>query len=401
MKHSKAIDVVVHGATGYTGQLICEYLATRANDMPLTWAISGRNQQKLAALAEQLPGANKPRVIVADSLDTDSVDELAASARVVIAVAGPYLFYGEALVCACANNATDYVDLAGEAIWIRSMIEKYQDAAKATGSRIVHSCGFDSIPSDLGIFKLQQLASQLIDAPFKRVKGRVDNLVGGPSGGTIRSILASVEATANDERLGLVMQSPYALCPGFDGPEQPNGNIPKYDEELGSWNAAFIMAEINTKNVHRTNMLLNHAYSPEFLYDEMVATGPGSEGEALAQALSHFDNMLSSDGSGPQPGEGPTREERENGSFTLSYHGIHGGEVAATVRVSGSQDPGYGTTSRMIVESALCLLLDDVQTGGGIWSAASCMGDKLTDRLEKTNVLTFDLGALASSHSMG
>ncbi|MEM8562593.1 MAG: saccharopine dehydrogenase NADP-binding domain-containing protein, partial [Pseudomonadota bacterium] len=292
---TKEFDLIVHGATGYTGRIICEYLAGIAHAKDVSWAISGRSEAKLTALAKRLGPQNPPEVIVAHSLQADSMADLVPRTQVIIATVGPYLLFGEELVAACAKAGTDYVDLAGEASWIRSMIDKYGADAASSGARIVHSCGFDSIPTDVGVYKLQSIALDKLGRPFSRVKGRVEELIGEPSGGTIHSILASLKASAKDEKLAALLRNPYALCPGFQGPKQPKAHLPVFDSEFDSWNAAFVMAEINTKTLHRSNSLLSHRYGTDFLYDEMLVTGPGEAGKAAAEKASDFSSMFSPD----------------------------------------------------------------------------------------------------------
>ncbi len=386
MTDTKDIDIAIYGATGFTGQLIAEYLSEQGE---AKFAIAGRNAKKLAWVKADLDLPGDVEMIVADAGDEAALAEMAKRSHVVIAAAGPYQHYGENLIAACAQNGTDYVDLAGESNWIRAMIDKYDAVAKASGARIVNSSGFDSIPSDLGILHLQNLAQSKGKDAFSRVKGRVEAMQGIASGGTVASIMAEMGAASKDPVVAQLITSPYALTPGFEGPEQPNGNVVKFDEDLNSWAAPFIMAAINTKNVHRTNFLQEHAYGQEFQYDEMTMTGPGDEGQALATQMADPAAMLGAPGEQPKPGEGPSPEEREAGYFTLAFHGSNAQGESGTVRVSGFQDPGYGCTSKMISQAALCLLKDDVETGGGFATPAAAMGEKLINRLSETGVLKF------------
>ena len=324
-----------------------------------------------------------------DAADEAGLRDLAKRTKVIITAIGPYTHYGKPLVAACASAGTDYVDLTGESNFIREMIDTYSAQAVESGARIVHSCGFDSIPSDLGVFRLQQLATEHLGAPFERVKGRVEGMQGAASGGTIASMMAVGQAAEENPEIAAQMVSPYFLAVGFEGPTQPAGNEAVNDEELGSWSGPFVMAEINTKNVHRSNMLLNHSYGKGFLYDEMMFTGPGAEGEAIAKAIAADPlGTFVGEGEPPTPGEGPSKEERDAGDFTIAYHGsAHGKSI--TVRVAGFQDPGYGSTSKQLAESALCLLRDDVPTGGGIWTPASAMAMPLIQRLQEQGVVSF------------
>lgn len=387
MEHKKDIDIAIFGATGFTGQLITEYLAEQEE---LSMAIAGRNAEKLASVKSDLNLDPDTEIIIADATDTSGLERLAQRSKVVIAAAGPYQHYGEALIAACAEHGTDYVDLAGESNWIRAMIDKYGPAAKASGARIVNSSGFDSIPSDLGIHQLQDLGKAEYGQPFKRVKGRVEAMQGVASGGTVASIMAEMGAASQDPAVASLIQSPYALSPGFEGPEQPNGDVVKFDEDLNSWASPFIMAAINTKTVHRSSFLLDHAYGKDFLYDEMTMTGPGEDGEELARQMADPSAMLNPEGGMPQPGEGPSLEEREAGHFTIAYHGKNTDGQSGVVRVTGFQDPGYGCTSKIISQAALCLLLDEVETEGGFWTPAAAMGKQLISRLGETGVLKFE-----------
>lgn len=383
----KNLDVVVYGATGFTGQLIAKYLQSAYHDSDLKWGISGRNGHKLETVKQSLGINSDIPTIIADSNEAASLAELAQTTKVVIAAAGPYQLYGESLIAACVEAGTDYVDLCGEPTWMRQMIDKYGEAAKASGANIVHSCGFDSIPSDLGIWKLQQLAKTQFGKPLSRVKGRVEAMQGGPSGGTVASFMVSKQSAAKDPTLGALMFDPFALTPGQRGAEQPNGNQPRFDKDLNSWATPFVMAIINTKNVHRTNALLGYPYGEGFRYDEMIATGPGDKGEQIANALAKGDGLVGG-GDAPKPGEGPSPEEQESGFFTLGFHGFDDGNHLC-VRVSGDKDPGYGCTSMMITEAALCLLEQGDTLKGGFWTPASAMAAPLITRLEQKQVLSF------------
>ncbi len=387
MTQEKDIDIAVFGATGFTGNLIVEYLGKQGD---AKFVLAGRNADKLVATKTELGLSDDVETIVADAGDAEALQGLAQRAKVVIAAAGPYQHYGEKLIAACAQNGTDYVDLAGESNWIRAMIDKYDGVAKGSGARIINSSGFDSIPSDLGILQLQNKGRETFGQSFTRVKGRVEAIHGVASGGTVASIMAEMGAASQDENIAALIQSPYALAPGFEGPTQPDSDSVKFDEDLNSWASPFIMAAINTKTVHRSNHLQNHAYGEDFRYDEMTMTGPGEDGEKLAQQMADPGAMLSPDGETPQPGDGPSLEEREAGHFTIAFHGVNSDAQRGVVRVTGFQDPGYGCTSKMISQAALCLLKDNVETQGGFWTPAAGLGEKLIDRLGNTGVLKFE-----------
>src|SRR6476469_7500264 len=283
---SSKFDIVVYGATGFTGQLIAEYLATRYNDdANLKWAMAGRSKEKLAAVREAIGAPADTPLIVADASDVGSLKAMVAQTTSVITTVGPYQLYGNELIATCAETGTDYLDLCGEPVWMRQMIEKHEATAKASGARILFSCGFDSIPFELGTFFVQEEAKRAFGAPAPRVKGRVRDMRGTLSGGTAASARAQFEAVARDLSLVAILNDPFALTPGFRGPKQPKGNKIVFEEDLQSWTAPFMMALINTRNVHRSNMLMGFPYGKDFIYDEMVLTGPGEKGEANARKV--------------------------------------------------------------------------------------------------------------------
>lgn len=379
-------DIIVYGATGFTGQLVAEYLGSR--DHGVTWAMAGRSLTKLEGVRDDL-GIDVP-LITADADDAASLRAMCDRAKVVLTTVGPYQLYGEPLVAACAASGTAYVDLCGEPAWMRHMIDAHEAQAKLTGSRIVFSGGFDSIPFDLGVWTLQQAAIARFGRPFPRVKGRVIAMKGTFSGGTFASARATMAAAAKDPSIFKLMIDPFALTPGFSGPAQPKGLVPEYDEALGAWTAPFVMAAINTKNVHRTNALLGHPYGTDFTYDEMmVAPGLGDIGKAAAEAIAKF-NPIGGD-KGPAPGEGPSREERENGHYEIAFLGQMPSGERLRATITGDRDPGYGSTSKMIAETAICLV-KDVAGDGGIWTPGALMAEPLVARLTANAGLTFAVG---------
>ena len=389
MPQSREFDIIVYGATGYTGRLVAEYLQSQyGNGAELKWAMAGRSGIKLAAVREEMGLPENTHLITANSDDFYSLRSLARRARVVITTVGPYQLYGEQLVKACIDAGTDYVDLCGEPLWMRAMIEQHELDAMGSGARIVFSCGFDSIPSDLGILKLQNAAKEKFGKPLPRVKGRVRKMVGTFSGGTAASLTASMAEIQADPSLMQHMINPYSLAPGFTGPEQPFGNKPEYDDTLEMWVAPFIMAAINTKTVHRSNAMMNHAYGANFVYDEMMVTGPGDDGKAAAEAVAGANPFGDEP---PKPGEGPSKEEREAGHYDILYVGLGENGERLDVAVTGDKDPGYGSTCKMLAESAICLINDCADTPGGIWTTAPAMGQKLIDRLVANAGMTFDI----------
>lgn len=378
-------DVIVYGATGYTGRLVAEYIAG-AYPQGVRWAMAGRSLTKLQEVRAEMEISADVPLITANADDPASLRAMCERTTVVITTVGPYQLYGSDLVAACAATGTAYVDLCGEPGWMRRMIDAHHEQAKASGARIVFSCGFDSIPFDLGVLTLQEAAMARFGRPAPRVKGRVRTMKGGFSGGTAASLKATMAAAAKDPSLIALLASPFALTPGHKGAHQPTGLIPEYDTTIDAWVAPFVMAPINTKNVHRTNFLLGQRYGDDFVYDEMMVAGLGEMGKAAAEALAKL-NPLAGD-KGPKPGEGPTKEERENGSYDVLFAGLMPDGTRIDAVVTGDRDPGYGSTSRMLAESALCLV-QDVEGEGGIWTPGALMGPELRKRLIARAGMTF------------
>ena len=378
---NREFDIIVYGASGFTGRLVAEYLTVRGIK---GWAMAGRSEAKLAEVRDLVGAPADTSLIVADASAPDTLTAMCNRARVIITTVGPYQLYGKELVAACAATGTDYVDLCGEPAWMREMIDAHDAAAKASGARIVFSCGFDSIPFDLGVWFLQQEAVKRFGRPAPRVKGRVRKMAGGASGGTIASLTETMKAAARNPKIIGLLKSSFALTPGFQGPSQPSGLIPEYDSASGSWAAPFVMAPINTKNVHRSNFLLGHAYGADFVYDEMMLTTIGDAGRAMAEAIAKANPFGDSK---LKPGEGPSKEERENGFYDVLFIGEMPDGGSVRVGVTGDRDPGYGSTSKMIAESALTLL--ETQSDGGIFTPGGLMPEPLLTRLEAHAGLTF------------
>ena len=390
---SSQLDIVVYGATGFTGQLVAEYLAARyAGKSDPKWAMAGRSLDKLAAVRDAIGAPADTPLIVADAGDPASLQAMVEQTRSVLTTVGPYQLYGSELVAACAASGTDYLDLCGEPVWMRQMIDAHQATAQASGARIVFSCGFDSLPFELGVFFVQETAKQVLGAPVSRVKGRVRNMKGTFSGGTAASIKATFAAAAKDLSLVALLRNPFVLTPGFEGPKQPPGNKPLFDPDLDAWTAPFVMSTINTRNVHRSNLLMGFPYGRDFVYDEMVLTGGGEKGEANAKLVVAANAEMGGPG-GPKPGEGPSREQRESGLYDLLFVGLGEGGRQIRVAVRGDRDPGYGSTSKMIAECAVCLLREAPEVPGGIWTPGAAMRSRLIKRLVDNAGLTFEVEA--------
>ena len=387
MKSKRELGIVIYGATGYTGRLVVEYFNRQYGvDGDISWAMAGRSLDKLISVRDELGVDESVPLVVADAADQQSLEAMVQRAAIILTTVGPYQLYGSELVAACASFGTDYVDLCGEPVWMHQMINQHTQAAMESGARIIFSCGFDSIPFDMGVFFLQQTAISRMAKTASRVKGRVRQMKGSFSGGTQASFTATMAAAGRDPAVIEVLKDPFALSNNHPGPEQPRGNQPFFDDALQSWVAPFVMASINTKNIHRSNLLLGHQYGANFVYDEMFVTGPGDAGEKLARAMATGnalgDKVL-------QPGEGPSKEERDNGGFDILMIGEadDGGEVR--ISVTGDCDPGYGSTSKMVAESAICLLRNADIVEGGIWTPAPAMGSLLIRRLRDFAGLTF------------
>ncbi|MEQ1753297.1 MAG: saccharopine dehydrogenase NADP-binding domain-containing protein [Micropepsaceae bacterium] len=376
---SREFDIVVYGASGYTGRLVAEYLVGSGSG--IKWAMAGRSEAKLAEVGDVINAPKSTPLLVADAGDVTALKALAARTRVVLTTAGPYQLYGDELVAACASEGTDYVDLTGEPNWIAKMIGLHEAAAKQSGARLVFSCGFDSVPFDLGVYFIEREAKKRFGEYAPRVRGRVRAINGGLSGGTMASGTATAAAVKKDRSVALVLMDPFALTPGFKGPAQPDLNASYEDKITGSWVVPFMMAGINTKAVHRSNFLLGHVWGKDFVYDEMMMTkGPGN-----AQGAGF------STGRPLKPGEGPSRAERDAGFYDLLFIAQYPDGRMLRGSVKGDRDPGYGSTSKIISESAICLArdVDRAQTPGGCWTPTAAMGEALMKRLETRAGLTF------------
>jgi short subunit dehydrogenase-like uncharacterized protein len=391
MNSSSKFDIVIYGATGFTGQLVAEYLATHYRDgRPLKWAMAGRSLDKLKSVRDAVGAPADTPLIVADASDAASLQAMIDQTKSIVTTVGPYLLYGNELVAACAASGTDYFDLCGETPWMRRMIDAHEATARRSGARIVFSCGYDSLPFELGVFCCEEAAKKTLGVPVSRVKGRIRAMKGTFSGGTAASGRALFEAAAKDPGLLALMRDPFSLTPGFQGPKQPPGNKPMLDEDLHAWVTPFFMANINTRNVHRSNMLMGFPYGRDFVYDEMQITGPGEEGEALARRILAASNKMATSAV-PKPGEGPSKEERETGYYDLLFVGIAPDGRQVRVAVRGDRDPGYGSTSRMIAECAICLLRDTPELSAGIWTPGAAMGNRLIKRLVEHAGMTFQV----------
>ncbi|HAR74820.1 MAG TPA: saccharopine dehydrogenase [Psychrobacter sp.] len=403
--------VVLYGATSFVGQITAHYLAEFLSTNKdkggntVTWAIAGRDEEKLNELQSKL--VSKVDIIIANSDDAASLDTMTEQTQVIISTVGPYLKYGEPLIKSCVDNGTDYVDLTGEAIFIKDMMDKYQEDAKQSGARIVNSCGFDSIPSDLGVYFTQKQAEAKFDSACDVIHMRVKAAKGGLSGGTIASMATIFEEVGQDKSRRKQVANPYLLNDDKNAPNVRQSNVskPEYDSEHKRWLAPFVMASINTRIVHRSNQLLGYEYGRDFRYDEAMWMKDGIKGKLTSYALSAGllgfatammitpSRELLSKHVLPKSGSGPSEEEQENGYFDIRLFGKTANQETIITKVTGDKDPGYGSTSRMLSQAALCLAQDISKetVGGGFWTPASAMGDKLLARLEDHAGLSFDV----------
>ena len=387
MSNLNKYDFVIYGATGFTGKLVVEYAINQyASNNEISWAIAGRNNEKLEHVQEKYNLPSNIGKIVVDSNDQNSIDEMVSQTKCVLTTVGPYQLYGEKIVKTCISTGTDYVDLCGEPGFMHKIISECSAEAKETGARIVFSCGFDSIPFDLGVLFVQEEVMAKLNKYASSVRGRVRAMNGEFSGGTAASMKATMAALQSNPELINILVNPHALCDGMQGVQQDDDSKPVYDEELDTWVAPFFMAPINTKNIHRSNKLMNHIYGENFKYNEMWIQGSGEEGKAAAEFITTMNPL----GDAPEPGDGPSRESRENGNYDVLFCADVDGETIKA-SVSGDMDPGYGSTSKMITESAVCLVKDCENLAGGIYTPAASMGKKLIKRLESSAGLTFKL----------
>lgn len=402
---SRQYDVVVLGATGFTGKWVAKHLFDTYESKDLSWAIAGRNADKLTEVREFIGDSNSDiGSIVADSNDEASLQKLVSQTKVVISTVGPYAHYGSLLVKVCTESGTHYVDLTGEVPWMRSMIDEHHIAAEKSGAKIVHSCGFDSIPSDMGTFFVQQQANERFGSPLKNIRFSLTKAKGGISGGTFASMINIIKEAVSNKQVRKILFNPYSLnpSPSFKGPDKPDQKGVEYSKELGKWTAPFMMAGINTRIVRRSNALMNFAYGEDFSYTETMPTGAGASGYLMAKAISSAIKsiaFMSISALGrsilgvflPNQGDGPKVDPDNPGFYLLQFNGetAKGDSMVATVY--GDADPGYGSTSKMLAEAGVCLAKDKLATVGGFWTPASALGESLLARLKSNAGLEFKI----------
>jgi short subunit dehydrogenase-like uncharacterized protein len=398
MSAQRELDVVLFGATSYVGRLCAEYLAGSAPPEARI-GLAARSPERLRELQASLGArATQWPALIADTTDPRSLAELAASTNTLLSTVGPYRRYGLPVVQACAAAGTHYADLTGEVLFMREAIDRFDAVAAASGARIVHSCGFDSIPSDLGVQLLHEAAMADGAGELEDTTLVVRTMRGGPSGGTIASLQGELDAARSDREMARLLADPYALSPdrGAEprlGDERDLRGV-RHDADLGRWVGPFVMSSINTRVVRRSNALQGWPYGPRFRYSEVMGFGSGPlaavqagmfagvvgaliGGLSVPAVRAALDRVL------PAPGEGPSERKREHGSFRIEIHARTSSGARYLCRVAAQGDPGYKATSVMFGESALCLALDAerLPQRAGVLTPATAMGDALVRRL--------------------
>ncbi|MCV7175246.1 saccharopine dehydrogenase family protein [Mycolicibacterium sphagni] len=405
----REFDIVVYGATGFVGKLTAEYLARAGGDIRI--ALAGRSPDKLLAVREMLgESAQSWPILTADAASPSSLNDMAARTRVVITTVGPYTRYGLPLVAACAAAGTDYADLTGEAMFVRQSIDDYHKQAIDTGARIVHACGFDSIPSDMSVYALYRQARQDGTGELGDTDFVLRGFSGGVSGGTVASMIEVFRASSNDPNTRRMLEDPYTLSqdravepelgPQPDLPWRRGRNIAP--ELAGVWTTGFVMAMYNTRIVRRSNALLHYAYGRRFRYAENMSVGSSVAAPVASALASVANNGVVATGSrffrflprrlvdriAPKPGTGPSEQTRDRGYYRAETYTTTttGARYRATISQQG--DPGYKATSVMLGECGLALALDRDKLSDlrGVLTPAAAMGDALLERFPDAGI---------------
>ena len=399
---TREFDLIVWGATGFMGRLVCEYIFNNYKNKNIRWAIGGRNITKLESVQSEVVDSSIP-IILADSYDENSISSMVSRTKVICSTVGPYSLYGSLLVDLCVKNKTHYCDITGEVQWIRKMIDLNHNMAISNKVKIVHCCGFDSIPSDMGVFFINEELSKIKKNDISRINMRVAGVKGGLSGGTYASMINILKEAHSNPNIFKILSHPYALNPknNMEGPDIKDLRTIKYDKTSKSWIIPFLMAGINTKIVRRSNALTNYIYGKNFIYDEATLTGDGISGRIKAfLAIIPLSLISAKPGSPinkllnyflPKPGEGPSREKRKQGYFNLRFYIRHVDGNKSFAKVTGDMDPGYGSTSKMLAESALCLAYDKLPKSYGVLTPSVAMGNSILRRLKNKAGLDFIL----------
>ncbi|EAT11579.1 saccharopine dehydrogenase [Bermanella marisrubri] len=398
-------DIIIFGATSFVGDILTGYMhKTYGTNGEIKWAMAGRSESKLQAIKSKHGAQDVPHFI-ADASNEEQLKTLADKARVIVSTVGPYALYGEPLVKVCVESGTDYCDLTGEVQWYKRMVDKYEAKAKETGARIVHCSGFDSIPSDLGVYFTQQQAQKTFGEMCHQIDMRVAKLKGGASGGTVASMMNIAKEAAKDPKLRKELQNPYSICPSDHGFKTRQHNVggAEFDENVDGWIGPFVMAAVNTRVVHRSNVLQDKAYGQDFKYSEAMMMGKGKKGEKRAKSMGRMLKWFMIFAAiaptrwllekfVPKPGEGPSPKEQEEGMFDMRFYGQTPSGKKIIAKVVGDRDPGYGSTAKMLGQAAVCLAnINKDEKAGGFWTPASIYQDDLIERLQAKSGLTFEV----------
>ena len=394
-------DIIIWGASSFTGKLVTEYFFKKFGSNKFKWAIAGRNKEKLEIIRSEVADKKIP-ILIADSFDEQSLSLIVKETKVICSTVGPYSLYGSLLVELCVKHSTNYCDITGEVHWIRTLIDRFHEDAKMKKIKIVNSCGFDSVPSDMGVYFIQSELKKL-NLHTKEIKMRVAGIRGGISGGTYKSLNNLLKEAYKDKDVFKVLKNPYGLNPidKMEGDDKKDLQKIIFDEVSGSWIFPFAMAGINTKIVRRSNALSNFHYGKDFTYEEAMIAGKGLKG-LIKAAISVLPLAIVSinpnsfvkkfiDYFMPKPGEGPGIKNREQGFYNLRFFIKLKDNSMALAKVIGDRDPGYGSTSKILAESALCLAFDNLPSNYGIVTPSYSMGDKLLKRLRENAGLSFEL----------
>ena len=409
LKKKCKYDLIVFGATGFTGKLVVEYLLKNygIRNSRFTWAIAGRNKIKLEKLIKSLIHINKVTIdidtFVVDSFDSNSLDILTSSCKVILSTVGPYLKYGLPLIKSCVKNKTNYCDITGEVPFIRDSIDKFHEEAKRNKCRIVHSCGFDSIPSDLGVLLLQKNSLKKYDTLCDEVNLYVQGINGGISGGTVASMVNIINYIKLYPNKRDMLKSPLSLNPVWETNnyvDQPTLKSIRWDKREKKWTCPFLMAGINTRIVRRTNAIADFPYGENFKYNEMSSYNRGLYGFLKALMMLTTLGLLQLTIKSkalfwilknvvlPKPGEGPSKNKMKKGFFKMKLIGYCNKTIKISVTVEGDSDPGYSATAKMLSEAALSILLNEdiIPKSYGVLTPASGIGLTLIHRLNDKNI---------------
>ena len=399
-RNKKKFDLIIWGATGYTGKLVCEYIFKNYKNTNLKWALGGRDKSKIKSLISSLNLTSIP-YLIADSNNKNSLLDMTKMTKTICSTVGPYAKYGTLLVEACIESKTNYCDITGETQWIRKIIDKFHAKAVESKVKIINACGFDSIPSDLGVFYAQNNMKENIGKYASKIYMRVINMKGGVSGGTMHSFLNVLKQSRKNSNILKTIKNPHGLSPGVDFFDSDETDLKKiiYDRTCKEWIGPFVMASINTRIVRRSNYLIDFKYGKDFIYNEALIVGKS----IFSKFLGYFKllpiYLISSVKNKtfnllvrlalPKPGKGPTESSRKNGYFKFSFY-VFDKKLKAVVFVSGTGCPGYGSTSKMLAESSICLAIDKLPNKSGILTPSTGLGAPLLSRLEKNADLKFE-----------